>query len=85
MIRGLTYTPSGEQILSCADDKTIKTWDAEKVSNLPLDTVLCKHMVTGISHAREGDKFATCGENAQLWAAGRSVPLRKLSILSNNI
>ena len=34
-------------------------------------------MVTGISHAREGDQFATCGENAQLWAAGRSVPLRE--------
>lgn len=76
VIRGLTYTPSGDQLLTCADDKTIKTWDAEKASNMPLDTVLCKHMVTGISHAREGDKFATCGENTQLWASGRSVPLR---------
>jgi len=76
VVRGLCYTPNGQRILSCADDKTIKTWDAENVSATPLETVVCKNMVTGISHARAGDQFATCGENAQLWAAGRSVPLR---------
>jgi len=76
VIRGLAYTPSGEQILSCADDKTIKTWSTTAVSDTPVDTVVCKHMVTGLSHARTGDQFATCGENTQLWAAGRSVPLR---------
>ena len=30
----------------------LKTWDAEKVSQTPLETVVCKNMVTGISHAR---------------------------------
>ena len=30
----------------------LKTWDAEKVSPTPLETVVCKNMVTGISHAR---------------------------------
>lgn len=76
VIRGLTYTPAGDRILSCADDKTIKTWDTVNISSTPVDTVVCKNMVTGISHARSGDQFATCGENAQLWATGRSVPLR---------
>lgn len=76
VVRGLTFTPSGDQILSCADDKTIKTWSTEKISDTPLDTIVCKHMVTGISHARDSDQFATCGENTQLWSAGRSVPLR---------
>lgn len=76
VVRGLTFTPSGEQLLSCADDKTIKTWSATEVSDTPLDTVVCKHMVTGISHRRDNEQFATCGENTQLWEAGRSVPIR---------
>jgi WD40 repeat protein len=76
VIRGTTFTPSGEQLLTCADDKTIKTWSTESFSDTPLDTVVCKYMVTGISHARDSDQFATCGENTQLWAAGRTVPLR---------
>lgn len=76
VIRGLTYTPSGEQILSCADDKTIKTWRTQNTSDLPVDTVVCKHMVTGITHCKDNDQFATCGENCQLWASGRSVPIR---------
>ena len=83
-MRGLTFTPQGDRILSCADDKTIKTWSAEHTPDTPLDTpldtVVCKHMVTGISHARGSDQFATCGENTQLWAAGRSVPTRDPSI-----
>lgn len=76
VIRGLTFDPSGDRLLSCADDKTIKSWSTATVSDTPLDTVVCKHMVTGISHARDSDQYATCGENAQLWATGRSVPLR---------
>lgn len=78
VIRGATFTPSGDQLLTCADDKTIKTWTAaeDRLSDTPVDTLVCRHMVTGISHARDTDQFATCGENTQLWAAGRTVPLR---------
>eukprot|EP00088_Acartia_fossae_P007362 TRINITY_DN13462_c0_g1_i1.p1 TRINITY_DN13462_c0_g1~~TRINITY_DN13462_c0_g1_i1.p1 ORF type:complete len:439 (-),score=75.40 TRINITY_DN13462_c0_g1_i1:547-1863(-) len=75
-IRGLTYTPAGAQVLSCGDDKTIKTWNVESPSDTPVDTIVCKNMVTGISHERKGDRFATCGEATQLWATGRSVPIR---------
>jgi WD40 repeat protein len=81
VIRGATFTPNGEQLLTCADDKTIKTWgvtEASPSSDTPLDTVICKYMVTGLSHARDSDQFATCGENTQLWAAGRTVPLRSV-------
>jgi len=76
VVRGLTYTPTGEQLLSCADDKTIKTWSATEVSDTPVDTIVCKHMVTGISHRRDNQQFATSGENTQLWETGRSVPIR---------
>jgi len=73
VVRGLAYTNTEHRVLSCADDKTIKTWDQ---TSEPLHTVVCKHMVTGLSHAASGDQFATCGEATQLWAAGRSLPLK---------
>jgi WD40 repeat protein len=85
VIRGATFTPSGEQLLTCADDKTIKTWSTETLSDTPLDTVICKYMVTGISHARDSDQFATCGENTQLWAAGRTVPLRFVAFIKSEV
>lgn len=76
VVRGLTYTNTNDRLLTCADDKTIKTWNAETVSDEPVDTILCKHMVTGLTHARHGPEFATCGEATQLWSAGRSAPLK---------
>eukprot|EP00088_Acartia_fossae_P013837 TRINITY_DN17310_c0_g1_i1.p1 TRINITY_DN17310_c0_g1~~TRINITY_DN17310_c0_g1_i1.p1 ORF type:complete len:470 (+),score=92.76 TRINITY_DN17310_c0_g1_i1:30-1439(+) len=76
VVRGLCYTQDGERLLSCADDKTIKFWNLAHISDEPADTIVCKHMVTGITHQWKSEKFATSGENAQLWEAGRTVPLR---------
>jgi len=76
VVRGLVYASGGDRMLSCADDKTIKTWDVEKLSDEPVDTVVCKYMVTGLSHSANGPEFATCGESTQLWSTGRSVPLK---------
>jgi len=78
VIRGLVYTPDGRELLTVGDDKTIKVWGAEEEawSDLPLDTVVSKNMVTGLSISSAGDTFATCGEATQLWTRGRHVPSR---------
>eukprot|EP00088_Acartia_fossae_P004693 TRINITY_DN1201_c0_g1_i4.p1 TRINITY_DN1201_c0_g1~~TRINITY_DN1201_c0_g1_i4.p1 ORF type:complete len:450 (-),score=116.56 TRINITY_DN1201_c0_g1_i4:30-1379(-) len=85
VVRGICYAPGGASILSCADDKTIKFWslgeeeaagEGSRRQDEPKDTIVCKHMVTGITHQQQGEKFATCGENTQLWETGRSLPIR---------
>ena len=45
-------------------------------SDEPRDSIVTKHMVTGLSHQPHGDNFATCGETTQLWTRGRHVPSR---------
>jgi len=76
VVRGICFTPSGEQILSCADDKTIKLWSTFESSDTPLETLICKQMLMGISHSWSSHQFATCGESTQLWTVGRSLPVR---------
>jgi len=76
VVRGATYLPGGKHILTCGDDKTIKLWDASVWSDIPVDTIVSKHMVSGLSHAAKSDQFATCGEATQLWTKGRAVPSR---------
>jgi len=76
VVRGITFVPSGKNILSCGDDKTVKLWDANIWSDVPVDTIVSKHIVSGLSHAVKSDQFATCGEATQLWTLGRTVPTR---------
>jgi len=76
VVRGCSYVPGGSHVLTCADDKTIKLWDAAKWSDVPVDTIVSKHMVSGLSHASKSQQFATCGEATHLWTRGRSVPTR---------
>jgi len=79
LVRGLCYTPDGHRLLTCSDDKTIKLWhmsDDMGEDDEPAETIVCKYMVTGLTHQQNSGKFATSGENAQLWEAGRSLPIR---------
>ena len=46
VVRGCSYVPGGSHILTCADDKTIKLWDAAKWNDVPVDTIVSKHMVS---------------------------------------
>lgn len=41
-MRGLTFTPSGENILSLGDDKTIKLWSMNEDQEDPINTILSK-------------------------------------------
>ncbi len=49
-IRGLTFSTDGSRLLSCADDKTVKIWNAEEFNEEPVDTIVCKNMVMGVTY-----------------------------------
>ena len=84
-VRGLVFTPNGEQIYSVGDDKHICVWSNENteddlenvVVDKPLDIINSKAMLTGISYHRFEDKFATCGDVTQLWDSSTNYPLKE--------
>lgn len=79
-VRQVCFLPNGERFITVGDDKTIKTWNFEAPhpdeEEEPLDTILSKSMITGISHHRTNPIFATCGEICQLWEETRSEPIK---------
>nr|XP_012222332.1 PREDICTED: DDB1- and CUL4-associated factor 13 [Linepithema humile] len=76
--RGITYAGDGKHFITIGDDKTIKTWNAESVSEEeePLNTIICKTVLTGITHHRSDPVFVTCGEVCQMWEETRNEPVR---------
>ena len=85
-VRGLVYTPNGEQILSIGDDKHICTWntndddfeDGESITVKEATEVInSKAMLTGITYHRNEAKFATCGDITQLWDASTNYPIKE--------
>lgn len=83
IIRGVVYTPKGDNFITVGDDKTIKTWKSISPQfgedEEPLNTVISKTIVTGISHHVKKPIFATCGEICQLWEESRNEPIRTIS------
>lgn len=83
-VRGLVYTPDGEHLLSVGDDKTVKLWssaaadDDAETTRTPVNTILSRSVLLGVSHHRSQPTFATCGETCQLWDATRNEPLQTL-------
>jgi len=79
-IRGLVFTNDGGRCITVGDDKTIKTWKNETPGlgepDLPVNTIVSKGMISGISHSQKGDIFATCGEACQLWEETRNEPIK---------
>ncbi|XP_067010054.1 DDB1- and CUL4-associated factor 13 [Anabrus simplex] len=78
-VRGMTFVPDGSRLISVGDDKNIKTWDTDVgdgVSNDPIDTVISKYVLMGISHHQKKNIFATCGEMCQLWEETRNEPIK---------
>lgn len=78
IIRGMTYAGGGKRFITIGDDKTIKTWNAESVSEEeePLNTIVCKTVLTSITHHRSDPVFITCGEACHMWEETRNEPVR---------
>ncbi|XP_025161394.1 DDB1- and CUL4-associated factor 13 [Harpegnathos saltator] len=75
VLRSITYVPDAEHFITVGDDKTIKTWSATKEDE-PLNTIISKTVLTGISHHRDKPIFATCGEKCHIWEQTRNEPVR---------
>ncbi|KAL1123061.1 hypothetical protein AAG570_002149 [Ranatra chinensis] len=81
IVRGIDFVGSGEQFLTVGDDKTVKSWHTQLPSfseDLPINTVISKTVLTGISCNKKNNTYATCGELCLLWELGRNEPIRSL-------
>lgn len=80
IIRGLTFTCDGEHFITTGDDKTIKTWKEIHPQwgeeEEPVNTIISKTVLTGITHHYTDPLYATCGEICQLWDESRSEPIK---------
>ncbi|XP_078036756.1 DDB1- and CUL4-associated factor 13 [Augochlora pura] len=80
IVRGIVYGLNANHIITTGDDKTIKLWKAEKPlygeEEEPVNTILSRTIITGISHHRSLPIFATCGEVCHLWEETRNAPIK---------
>jgi WD repeat and SOF domain-containing protein 1 len=80
IVRGIIYTPTEEHFISLGDDKTIKTWKSKAPQfgeeEEPVNTVISKTVLTGITHHIKDPLFATSGEICQIWEESRNEPVR---------
>ncbi|XP_049813240.1 DDB1- and CUL4-associated factor 13 [Schistocerca nitens] len=78
-LRGITFHSDGQKLITVGDDKTIKTWpsNAPKLGAdvEPLNTILSRTVLMGVSHNYRKDVFATCGELCQIWEHSRNEPI----------
>jgi len=79
-VRGITFSNEGNSFYTVGDDKLIKQWKAEtgdgRDLKAPVNTIVAKTMLTGISHHRTKPYMATSGEVCCLWEHSRAQPLK---------
>ncbi|XP_026461812.1 DDB1- and CUL4-associated factor 13-like [Ctenocephalides felis] len=82
IVRGLAYKPDGQHFITVGDDKTIKTWNTSPPEfgeeEEPVNTILSRTILTGVTHHRKKPIIATCGEVCQLWEHDRNEPIRSM-------
>lgn len=87
-VRGLCFNSTGDKFYSVGDDKIIKQWrnttDPQLIGE-PVNAIIHKNMLTGIDHHWTENKFATCGEQVEIWDGDKSVPVRKFSWGSDTV
>lgn len=80
IVRSLTYNSDAKHFLTVGDDKTIRTWNSLKPQfgeeEEPINTILSKTVLSGISYNHKKPIFATCGEICQIWEESRSESIK---------
>src|SRR5207302_4110536 len=73
-VRQAVFTPKGDQIVSAADDKSIKLWNA--ADGKEVKSLTSESAITHLSLSADATKFATAGvdQNLKIWtlADGKS-------------
>ncbi|XP_064540660.1 DDB1- and CUL4-associated factor 13 [Drosophila montana] len=81
-VRGIAYARNGERLFTVGDDKTIKVWSSQAPDvgqeEEPVNTILSRHILHGISHNRKDNSFATCGEVCAIWDEKHNDPIKTL-------
>nr|CAG4650922.1 EOG090X04WU [Simocephalus serrulatus]SVE94196.1 EOG090X04WU [Simocephalus serrulatus] len=79
-VRAMTFCQDSGSLYTVGDDKLIKQWRTEATDGsdlkTPVNTILTKSMLTGISHHRSKPILATCGEACNLWENTRAQPIK---------
>jgi len=79
-VRGITFSNEGNSFYTVGDDKLIKQWKAESGDGsdlkTPINTIMAKTMLTGITHHKTKPYMATCGEVCSLWEHSRAQALK---------
>ncbi|XP_014260761.1 DDB1- and CUL4-associated factor 13 [Cimex lectularius] len=79
-VRGVAILENGERFISIGDDKTLRIWNSEApidgTTDLPINTIVSKTILTGLSYNKKQRQFATCGDICQIWDESRNEPLR---------
>nr|XP_002121570.1 DDB1- and CUL4-associated factor 13 [Ciona intestinalis] len=78
-VRGLACSPDGKRFISVGDDKTVKHWNSDPLSeerDIPINTVVAKSLYTGVDHHWTDSIYATCGQSVDIWNMERSEPVR---------
>jgi len=87
-VRGVAFSPDGQSLWTCGDDKVIKMWDRNPSlgqQTAPLHTILGQHAFMAIDHHWSEPLLATCGVDIQIWDHERSEPVTTLSWGSESI
>ncbi|XP_018319306.1 DDB1- and CUL4-associated factor 13 [Agrilus planipennis] len=81
VVRGITFTNTGNNFITIGDDKLIKTWKTDnswdEKDDIPIKTIPNKTVLTSITHHYKQSIFATCGEICQLWEDTRNESIKK--------
>ncbi len=76
-VRDICFNCAGDRIFSVGDDKIIKQWKSSETE--PINTIIHKSLLTGISHHWTEDVFATSGEKVEIWDESRAFPIKTFS------
>ena len=75
---GVAFTPDGRQLVTAADDGTVRVWDLAGGKEL-LTIAAAEHRVSGLAISPDGKLLATAdGKSLRLWDAKNGRELRKM-------
>lgn len=80
-IRGVSFIPHSNLLLSCGDDKIVRMWDySEATSSSPVGLFQGKGTFTGVDSHRDGQLFSTSGSlEVAIWDRQRADPINTFS------